>query len=101
MRIIEKLIKQLKNLFFTLTATRLTDELLKQYGFEENHNDLLSIGRANSIGFSQLEAMKINEGYWMILSIEQSGKETGRINLGKYLYKHEIKKLIQVLKYGR
>jgi hypothetical protein len=48
-----------------------------------------------------LEVMKIDNGFWAILTMRQSGKETGRINMGQYIYYNELKELIDALKNGR
>lgn len=80
--------------------TPLNDKVLINNGFKYDGGQYV-ITYHNSIGFLRLEAMKIDEGYWMSLSMRQSGKETGRIMLGQYLYKHELKKLKRVLSIGR
>ena len=76
---------------------RLSAKILKKHKFEINHNDLPSKLWHNSIGFLHLEAMKIKNGYWIIITMRQSGEESGRINLGRYLYEHELIKLVEAL----
>lgn len=84
-----------------LTPVLLSDELLIKNGFENSHNDLLAVNFNISTGFKILEMMKINNGYWAILSSRSSGEETDRINLGQYLYLYEIEMLVNALKNGR
>lgn len=74
---------------------------LQKLGFENNHHNLLGIVWSTSTGLIWIEAIPLDvkhTTYWIVLSINQSGPETGRINLGKFNSYRKLKRLIKNIK---
>lgn len=82
----------------SLDPIDLTPEWLERLGFKKdplNGYDYEVVWEYN--GFSHLELMKIDIGYWAIISQRGSGKEFSRTNLRKLESVHQLQNLYYAL----